>query len=46
MTHLLVRNIFPEMLESLLPCLGVQVNRINQRPVNIEDDSLNHDDSL
>jgi hypothetical protein len=42
MAHVFKRNVFAEMLESFLPRLRVQVNRINERPIDIKDDSLNH----
>src|ERR1051325_5375887 len=42
MAHLCKRNLTPEMSERLLPRARVQINRIDQRPVNVEDHGFRH----
>ena len=38
--HALIRNLLSEMRERLLPGARVQVNGVNERPVNVENHSL------
>ncbi len=40
------RDLVSEMLKGLLPCLGVQIDGIEQRAVNIENNRVYHQFSI
>jgi hypothetical protein len=40
--HILERDINAKILQGFDPAFGVQIDRVDQGPVNIEDDCLGH----